>query len=233
MLTSDQQSLWENYLRLENRGSKAERTDALDAFVAAIRSSASRGWIPWAQSLARRIVDGKEDIRVRLPLFEHVLFPALMEGRRDGRADCTRWLSHFSTLLIHRRNCMAQLPPEERTEAGMLRAVLRLDPSNQKARQQLIRTLADGFHYMLHEVPAGVLYSADAATEMECDLLLAEVDEFERLAAEDGAADAHARLLRRCRLHVTAYARYLRAKDRYRGYEHYLDEHHPEWPEYE
>jgi hypothetical protein len=156
-----------------------------------------------------------------------------MEGRRAGIIECTRWLAHFYPLLFHRPNCLAQLPPDERNVLGMLRAVLRVDPGNREARQQLIGKLADGFHYMLHEVPAGVLYGADGATETECGELLEDVDEFDRLIFAEGMVDRYGRLARQARLHVTAYAKYLRARSLYASYEAYLETHHPDWAQWE
>lgn len=233
MLTSGQRALWEAYLAAERRGSRAEKLAALEQFVAELRNSPRKQWAAWAQSLVARIVDGGEEIPVRLPLFEHVLFPALMEGRRCGEADCTRWLSHFHSLLLHRPDCLAQLPEDERSPAGMLRAVLRQDPSNRRARESLIQHIADRFNYALHEVPTGVLYGTDGATEAECGLLLEELREFDRLVAEEGAEPTYGPLARRCRLHFSAYGEYLRSRDRYRDYDAYLEGRHPDWPAYE
>jgi hypothetical protein len=233
MLTFDQQRLWEGYLHLERRGTRADREAALTAFVEGIRGSPQGEWVGWAQDLVRRIIDGREDVPVRLQLFEHVLFPALQAGRRNGRVDCTRWLCHFHHLLIRRPNCLLQLPPDERTMSGLLRAFLRVDPSNRPARQSLIKKHAEGFDYVLHEVPASVLFRGDGATEAECGLLLADLEEFSQLIAAEGAGDAYGALVWRCRLHLNAYPRYLRMKHQYAGYEAYLAEHHPDWQQYE
>src|SRR5688572_29837718 len=177
MLTDYQRELWEAYLRAEGRAPRHQKVLALEAFLDSLATSPA-GWHPWARAVAERVVDGGEDLVVRTPLFERAVFPALLAGHHAGVPGCARWLAGLSQHLSRCPRCQEQLPPEERTELGLLPAALRHDPSDGASRRRLIGHLAEQFRYSLHELPSGVLFGADGATPEECEELERELEEF-------------------------------------------------------
>jgi hypothetical protein len=78
------------------------------------------------------------------------------------------------------------------------------------------------FDYVLHELPAGVLYGDDGATIKECDQLLVELSDYERLAMELGGDNQDRELITDARFHIPAYRRYLLERDRHTNYESFL-----------
>jgi hypothetical protein len=84
MLSPEQQQLWEAYQRVESRGCREEKVSALEAFVNALQSAPMEQWRDWAMALAEQVVDKRAGIPIRMPLFRHVLFPALLEVPRKA-----------------------------------------------------------------------------------------------------------------------------------------------------
>ena len=81
------------------------------------------------------------------------------------------------------------------------------------------------FDYALHELPAGVLYGHDGATIEQCDELLVELSDYERLAMEFGAEEEDRELIAQSRFHIPAYRRYLLEGGRDANYETFLSTH--------
>src|SRR6185436_8594182 len=106
----------------------------------------------------------------------------------------------------------------------LLRAVQE-DPTDIRAKQRLLMLMRSRFDYVLHELPSGVLYGHDGATKEECDELITELSDYERLAQELGFDDADRELISEAQFHVPAYKRYLSERNRYLSYARYLSDH--------
>jgi hypothetical protein len=156
------------------------------------------------------------------PLMERVLFPALLEGYRKGLPGCARWLAGLSRSILWNRRYREQLPEGEQSARGLLKAALRQDPADHRARTRLVRLLADRLRYTLHELPTGVLYGIDGATPEQCDELELELQEFCELLSETGDAERYAELIEICRFHYGKYREYLKSAWHDIGYEEYL-----------
>jgi hypothetical protein len=228
MLSPQQQQLWESYQRVESRGCREEKVSALEAFVAAVRSTPRQQWRDWALALAERVADKRADIPIRMPLFRHVLFPALLEGFLARRPGCARWLSEFTIHLARCPDCLDQLPPEDRGEGPLLRAALRHDPQDRASRRRLIKCLAEDFDYTLHEVPAGVVLDRmDGEGPQKCVQLQNELQEFCDLVAQEQIGASYRNLIEECQYHFYAYEDYLRHRDQYQDYDQYMRRHPP------
>ena len=208
-LTDSHRQRWEQYRRAEAFDTRAEKLRLLDVFVEELLQSPPATWRPWALAVAAQVVDGGADITVRRALFERVLFPALAAGLDEGVPGCARWLAGLETYLAHCPACRERLGPGRASPRALLRLAVATDPADGRSRDRLIRLIADGFDYALHELPTGVLYSHDGATPAECDLLAAELAEFRSLLAADGRAAAYADLVEACAFHFAAYKQYL------------------------
>ena len=226
MLTEKQLAAWEDYLRAEGRDTRVNKLLALESFLATIAASPHFEWFPWARDLAERIVDNREEFVLRRPLFERAVFPALLAGMHAGRPGCARWLAGLSQHLIGREDeCSKQLPPDLRTERGLLRAASDQDPTDQLSRRQLIHSLAGRLNHSLHEIPAGVLYGMDGATVEQCRELEQELSEFCRLVSEEKLEQLYDELIDGCRLHFPAYREYLIGNHKYADYKDFLQHH--------
>src|SRR5829696_5140397 len=155
MLNEVQRDLWNAYWEAENRAPRAQKLAALDAFLNVLTTSPPAQWFPWARWLAEQVVDQGADLVIRRPLFERAVFPALLAGFRAHLPGSARWLAGLAENLGRSPECREQLPPQEWTELGLLRAAVRDDPGDRRSRLRLIDTLADRVRFSLHELPAG------------------------------------------------------------------------------
>jgi hypothetical protein len=222
VLTAAQSALWETCLQAEARAPRGEKLSALAAFLASLAASPAADWHPWARALAERVVDRGDDFVIRTPLFERAVFPALLAGYHDGRPGCARWLAGLAQHLLRCPGCAARLPPDERTELGLLRAAVRVDPGDHVSRRRLVGHLADRLRHALHELPAGVLYGMDGATPDQCLELERELDEFVALAADAGPGLDYSGLIQDGRAHFRAYREFLLSPGPNGSYQEYL-----------
>ncbi|HYH69016.1 MAG TPA: hypothetical protein VD866_30255 [Urbifossiella sp.] len=227
MLTAEQAALWAAYLHAEARAPRDQKLAALGTFLDAL-TTPSADWHPWARDLARRVIDERADLVIRTPLFALAVFPALLAGHRAGLPGCARWLAGLAQHLYRSPSSRVQLPEDEQTELGLLRAAVRVDPHDHDSRRRLVEHLAGRLRYSLHELPSGVLYGMDGATPEECrELLEGELDEFEALLAGGGPGPDYRGLVTDCRFHFRAYRAFLLNRERYRTYREYLTGHPP------
>jgi hypothetical protein len=80
--------------------------------------------------------------------------------------------------------------------------------------------LSRNLQYVMHELPAGVLWGADAATESQCSELMRDLDEFEGLAKAIGRSETA--FIEACRWHLEHYPHYLSRRRHFSGYEEYI-----------
>lgn len=78
--------------------------------------------------------------------------------------------------------------------------------------------------YTLHELPAGVLYDANAADEKKCAELMGETYRLETLAMAKGVDLAA--FIAACRWHYERYPHYLGRRRHFGGYADYMEKHH-------
>ena len=75
--------------------------------------------------------------------------------------------------------------------------------------------------YAVHELPAGVLFGANGATEKECKELMDALLEFERLATELGRSNSQ--FIEDCRWHFEHYPHYLGRSRHFASYRQYIE----------
>ena len=221
MLDSNVQDLWDSYLAAEREGIRAVTMPALNRFIDALLESPPDVWKPWAKKIAADISDRLVATRMRFPLFYRVLLPALAEGVLRQEPGCARWLAWFESHLT--KSTSPPLPPELRTSDALLAEAVRLDPSDDIARQRIIKRHSSYLEYTLHDLPVGVLYGPDGASTNECEELLGLLDEFKTHVAITGQQEHYSELISACEFHYNAYAAYLRSGPPYEGYRRYLE----------
>ena len=221
MIPAEIEQLWADYLATERVRIRQESLQALDRFINNLVQLPAEVWQPWARQLAQRVVDESGNTPIRIPLFRSVLFPALLAGLKKGAAGSARWLAGFSQLLYKSPACQQQLPEDQRTEFGLLLRAVLDDSNDARAKRRLLNLMRSHFNYVLHELPAGVLYGHDGATIEQCGELLEDLSSYERLANEIGLAGDR-ELITKARFHIPAYRRYLLERARYTNYEQFL-----------
>lgn len=226
MLTEEQSKRWEEYLQQEKIKLRIRLKQALENFILSVEKTPMDSISEWVLSLCRRVVDEKEDIPIRFPLFQRVLFPVLLAGYRSKLPGCARWLAGFETLLVQSPEFRIQLGDDHFGAYSLLQNALIHDPADEAARIQLIKRTAYEFMISIHEVPSGVLYDRYAgATSEQCLELEAELDEFHQLVKEAGVEENYLDLIKICRTYYSTYRDYLLTRPKFNSYKDYLDDH--------
>ena len=223
MLNTEQQDLWDAYLRVEARGSREQKLSSLEQFLAKLEPSPMDEWADWARSIAERCVDNSEDFQIRMPLFRRAIFPVLLAGLQQKRTGYARWLAGLSQQLYGCKECRDQLPDDMQTEIGLLHAAIQHDPNDSESRLKMLQAWAWQLDYTVHEVPAGVLHGNDGATPAQCLELQEWLDEFVELATTQNQVERYRHLIEKCRLHFWAYHEYLISQNQFGSYRDYLE----------
>jgi hypothetical protein len=108
-LTDDQRDRWDAFVSAEQRGVRAETLEALRRFIDELLRAPEDDWQAWARSFCANVVDSGTKHVVRQPLFDQVLFPALLTGMRRSTPGCARWLAGLSQNLYGCPRCMKEL----------------------------------------------------------------------------------------------------------------------------
>jgi hypothetical protein len=226
MLTPEAKAAWNAYREAEEDRIRTVSLAALERFILLLLQQPQDEWKAWARDFAGQVSDGGAEIPARTPLFGRVLLPALTDGVIRGMRGSARSLAHLLSAghIVNAKDAL--LPEHLRSEAGLLREAVRLDPADSAARTRLVEKMASDLEYSLHELPAGVLYGSDPATAEECDELLKELEQFrahvEALRREPEFED----LLAQSELHFNAYREYRLSPPPGESYERFLEARH-------
>jgi hypothetical protein len=77
----------------------------------------------------------------------------------------------------------------------------------------------------IHELPAGVLWGADAASPEQCADMMEGLAEFERLCVRLGLSD-HSEFIEGCRWHLEHYPHYVGRRRHFIDYATYVHDRH-------
>ena len=158
---------YHEFQRLLAEGQKPAARAALARFIGSFAPGDDRQ--QWVREF---LAGGDYGHRIRHELYEHVIFPVLLDGYHRGDAWSTLWLARTAQNLYACPALHARLG--FRSELQLLREAYRLDPI-EEVRETLLRALLKWFAYCQHEWPAGILYGIDGANAAQCDEILAEV----------------------------------------------------------
>jgi hypothetical protein len=93
-----------------------------------------------------------------------------------------------------------------------------------KSDREQYSTLLEQLRYAVHELPAGVLYGADGATEKQCAEWMQDLLVFEQLC--ERLNNDHRAFIEGCRWHFEHYPHYLGRRRHFTSYEQYTIERH-------
>jgi hypothetical protein len=95
-----------------------------------------------------------------------------------------------------------------------------MDTTTSKERKVRYEKLLDGLEYVVHELPAGVLFGADGASSKQCAELMADLNEFEKLCIELDRPQAE--FIEACRWHFDHYPHFLGRRRHFANYAEYI-----------
>ena len=186
-------SLYEDFLAKAAQGRRKDASVSLGAFIRTLDTLVKKQhFTEWllAQQTGRQRASRHE-------LRTEVVEPALLDGYAKGDAWSTYWLAMVGAPRL-----------TGKTRLDLLKQCLSSDWQPARVRQSLLSELLRGFQYAAHEWPAGILWSADGATDEQCNLILSDVG----LARELDADSKHAALLNDFEDKVRRYQAHLKRK---------------------
>jgi len=223
MLSPTTAALWQAYLESERSKNRRVLLSALERFIDALLGEDEADRRRWAFELAEQVSDAQADVPIRQPLAARVLVPILTEGVLIGVPGSLRWLARFRDETRPDR----KMPEHLRTNIGLLKEAIRVDPTDHLARERLLDRWASVLEYSLHEIPSGVLYRNDGATIPECDELLEFLDEFRSHAEVFELPTRYASLIAYAERHFRCYRDYLVLGCPGGSYQAFLDSDRP------
>ena len=195
-------SHYERFKSQLEHGDRAGAASHIERFVASFAKVEEKVvWVRW-------YLDHEElGHRIRHEIYEHLVFPVLLQGYRQADPWAIRWLIRTVQNLYRADHLWIRL--DRRTEHGLLMELHALCPSDKEVRLSLLQSYIRQFSYMVHEWPAGILYGYDGASQEECTHILLDVEHGRRLDIEGVYAtflsdveskvlEYVARLVRRC-----------------------------------
>lgn len=215
--------LWQQYLKLEAQGLRQPALRVLDQFISVLLQTSIEHQYRFAEQVCVDIVE-HNNVPVRHPLFAKILWPFLVDEYHAGSSATPMWIAHFDKLgtFAQKREALNLDWP---TKEMLLREAVTHDPSNTKARRQLIDVMARYFRYTLHELPTGVLYGINGASVTECQKLLASLDEFRELVRTEHLLEDYQEAIEKWQFHYRSYADYLTHHQQYKNYADYTQQH--------
>ena len=213
---------WNEYLDAESRGTRKQKRGSLDRFIHALLEQPKENWMEWATHFCRQRELETYSLVIRQPLFERVLFPALLDAWQAGAPGSLRLMAGFFDHIYRSRSCLCQIPDEIRSPELLLREELRLNPNDLRAGLLLVSFMARYVSHTLHELRAGVLYGMDGASIAECAELVEHIAEFKDVAERFGVYDNYKELIHDATFHYNAYSAYLQFGNYAGGYREFL-----------
>ncbi len=218
-LPSDLEHIWQDYLLLESKGLRQKALKILDEFVAKVNELEVNLRFQWVDEFLRQKLDSEIDLPLRRPLWREVVFPRLEAGFRAKEFRSTLRLAELSRELC--RDDESWMKIGRLTERGLLLIARELDPQDELTRKKLCKVILNWIRYTLHELPSGVLYGNDGATEEQCRELQTELHHLKELLRANEQT-LYAELLDDAAFHYAAYPEYLSKHEQFESYADFL-----------
>ena len=149
-------------------GKRTEAAAALKPFIESFSSLEEKTtWSKWY--LENEALGHK----IRHEIYEHVVFPVLLDGYRRSDPWSLLWLARTIQNLYQSKQLWEKI--EMKTDYALLKELLVLSPQNEQVESELLSKQLEWFRYSAHEWPAGILYGQDGATANQCIEILEEV----------------------------------------------------------
>lgn len=159
----------------------------------------------------------KSDIVLRQPFFEKIIYPILDEEISLQNTSALKHLIKLEQKFLILQNKTANHQPSKRQ---LILEGLRINPDDKELLEMYESNVRNYLHFTIHEIPLGVLYDMDGASENDCDELLQTLKDYEKVC-EKLSLDRH-ELIRTCRFHFENYKAYLHKKRSFKSYQDFL-----------
>lgn len=149
-------------------GKRAEAAAALKPFIESFSSLEEKA--VWAKAYLEHEPIGH---KIRHEIYEHVIFPVLLDGYQRSEPWSVLWLARTIQNLYQCHPLWMQIGGK--TDYALLKELVVLCPDNDEARRSLLSRQIAFFRYCVHEWPTGILQGQNGATIEECQEILEEV----------------------------------------------------------
>lgn len=154
-------SRYEDFKHALASGNRATAASFVRPFIASFKSLEEK--VTWTRWYLENESFGH---RIRHEIYEGIIFPVLLDGYEKSDPWSIKWLARTSQNLYSSRGLWDRIGGK--TEEGLLKELFAICPTDIEVRGQLLSNLVKSFEYMVHEWPAGILYSHNGATADEC-----------------------------------------------------------------
>lgn len=160
-------SLYEQFLKFKERGQREKAREPLLEFITSFQSfEEKKSWV-------HTFLEAEEfGHTIRHEIYQHLVFPVLLDGYTKKDAWATLWLAKTAQNLYANKLLHSQVG--YKSEFQLLKEAYSLEPS-EPVRNYLLEAELQWFRHCQHEWPAGILYGMDGATTDQCEDILQEV----------------------------------------------------------
>lgn len=193
--------LYEAYKRQLETGRRKEAAQTLSYFIKSFS-----GLIEKKQWTEAFLGGWQDSHKIRHELYEHVIFPALLDSYRRSEPWGVRWLAR-TIQNLHQADVLWEQVDRKSTHE-FLGQLLSIDPFDEDAKRELLASHIGWLRYSGHEWPAGILYGHNGATFQEC----AEIHEAVAEARSLDNSGVHSAFLADFEIKLNEYISRLEAK---------------------
>ncbi|MDD2815888.1 MAG: hypothetical protein PHP00_09140 [Thiotrichaceae bacterium] len=159
---------FEDFQKLLALGKRAEASDALKLFIESFSSSDDK--LIWTKHYLKHAATAH---KIHYQLYEHVIFPVLLDGYQRNDPWSLRWLVRTITNLYQAKKLWQHI--DFKNDYMLLEQLLVLYPNDEQIKAELLSKKIKWFDYSVHEWPLGILYGANGATLNECYEIIEDI----------------------------------------------------------
>lgn len=142
--------LFESYLKLIASGQKASAKIYVDDFISSFESNEERS--AWSKGY---LESGRYGHKIRHEIYEHLIFPVLLEGYTKSDPWSLKWLGKTAQNLYSAKMLWEKIGCKH--ERDLLKEAYEIDPKDEKTGDFLLESTMNGLRYAFHEWPSGIL----------------------------------------------------------------------------
>ena len=158
-----------------------------------------------------------ENITIRQPLFQHLIYPILSEEIEKDNVEAIKTLGRLGQ---HLTSYQGYTKDYKYSFWALLDKGLNLSPDDKELLELFENKTRNYINYTLHEIPTGVLYGANGATIEECEELIQEAERYENVCHK--LQIDRAEIIEECKYYYPAYRDYLSVFKNYQNFADYL-----------
>ncbi len=175
--------LYETYERQLAVGRRKEAAQTIALFIQSFSGLEEKK--QWSEAF----LNGWSSHKIRHEIYEHIIFPVLLESYKRSEPWGIHWLAKTAQNLYQATALWEQV--DHKSECQLLDQLLSITPNDAGVKAELLARQIDWLRYCGHEWPSGILYGHDGATLPQC----AEIKEAVAKARELDLSSAYSAFL--------------------------------------